>query len=58
MARIITVKDPKTGEESTIEHPDGFGAVVICDDTHYLEGITKYGNGTFVATIKRVPEGS
>lgn len=56
MSRIITVKDPKTGEEETVEHPDGFSAVVICDDTHYLEGITQYRNGTIVATIKRVPE--
>lgn len=58
MSRIITVKDPKTGEEDTTEYPDGFAATVICDDTHYLDGIVKYANGTFVLTIKRIPEGA
>lgn len=53
--RVITVTDPRTGESETIEHPDGFGAVVICDDGWYLDGIVKYATGTFVATVKRVP---
>ena len=50
--RIITVIDPKTGESETIEHPDGFAAVVICDDGYYLDGVTKYASGTIVATVK------
>lgn len=54
--RVVTVTNPKTGETETIEHPDGFGAVVICDDGYYLDGITKYATGTFVVTIKKEKE--
>lgn len=51
--RTITVTNPKTGDTETIEHPDGFAAVVICDDGYYLDGVIKYATGTIVATVKR-----
>lgn len=56
MARIITVKDPKTGVEETREWPDGFKAMVVCDDGYWLANTVAYRNGTIVATIKKVPE--
>lgn len=57
MARIITVKDPKTGHEETREWPDGFKAMVVCDDGYYLDGTVGYRNGTIIATIKKIPDG-
>ena len=46
----ITVEDLETGETATREIWNDY--FILCAGNHYVDGVTKYGNGTTQLTIK------
>lgn len=48
----VTARDLDSGREDTIAlDPDGY--VIVTGKNMYEAGVTKYGNGTIVITVKR-----
>lgn len=47
----VTATDLETGEAETTIIEDNY--LLICDGKYYLDGYSRYANGTVVLTVKR-----
>jgi hypothetical protein len=52
MAIEVTARDTESGEEGREVVRD---YVLVCAEPYYLDGISRYRNGTTVLTVKRRP---